>query len=102
MIESATIAQMYDLSETIAAGLFTGKTYPWEVLPEISAFILRLGETLDEAIYERRAEDIWVARSATIAPTASLHGPLIIDEEAHSSAAARSWARARWSAIPQS
>ena len=82
MIESATIAQMYDLSETIAAGLFTGKTYPWEVLPEISAFILRLGETLDEAIYERRAEDIWVARSATIAPTASLHGPLIIDEEA--------------------
>ncbi|MBR1627917.1 MAG: UDP-N-acetylglucosamine pyrophosphorylase, partial [Lachnospiraceae bacterium] len=68
--------------ETIAAPLFEGKTYPWEVLPEISDFIRKVGPTLDPERFEQRGEDIWVARSATVAPTAFLGGPLIIDEEA--------------------
>ena len=45
---------MFDLSQTIAAALFEGKTYPWEVLPEIGDFILRIGPTLDPAVYEQR------------------------------------------------
>ena len=73
---------MFDLSQTIAAALFEGKTYPWEVLPEIGDFILRIGPTLDPAVFEQREENIWVAKSATVAPTAYLHGPLIIDEDA--------------------
>lgn len=80
MSETAKISNMYDLSQTIAADLFEGKTYPWEVLPEIKDFIIKLGETLDSEIFEKRGEDIWVAKSATIAPSASLNGPLIIDE----------------------
>lgn len=75
-----TIANMYDLKETIAAELFEGKTYPWEVLPEIGDFILKLGPTLDPSIYEKRGEDIWVAKDVKIYPTATLTGPLIIDE----------------------
>ena len=80
--ESCQIKNMFDLSQTIAAALFEGKTYPWEVLPEIGDFILRIGPTLDPAVYEQREENIWVAKSATVAPTAYLHGPLIIDEDA--------------------
>lgn len=81
-MEECKISQMYDLEKTIAAELFTGAQYPWEVLPEIGAFIVKLGQTLDPERFEQRGEDIWVARSAKVAPTASLNGPLIIDEEA--------------------
>ena len=37
------IAELFDLTKTIASGLFEGKTYPWEVLSEIKAYILKLG-----------------------------------------------------------
>ncbi len=77
-----TITDLYDLQETIAGELFQGATYPWEVLPRIHDFILELGPKLPEDVFEKRGEDIWVAKSAKIAPTASLNGPLIIDEEA--------------------
>jgi NDP-sugar pyrophosphorylase family protein len=81
-MKTCEIAEMYDLQYTIAAELFQKKTYPWEVLPEIGAFILKLGESLDPEKFEKRGENIWVARSAVVAPTAALNGPLIIDEEA--------------------
>lgn len=77
-----TINDLYDLGETIAAGLFDGATYPWEVLPKIHDFILELGMTLPEDKFEKKGEDIWIAKNAKVAPTACLNGPLIIDEEA--------------------
>ena len=80
-METAKISQLYDLGETIAAELFAGLTYPWEALPKISDFIKKLGPTLDPEVYEQRGENIWVAKSATVAPTAFLNGPLIIDED---------------------
>lgn len=76
------ISALYDLNETIAFKLFDGVTYPWEVLPKIHDFILELGKSLPEDLYEKRGEDIWVAKNAKVAPTACLNGPLIIDEEA--------------------
>ena len=81
-MEAAKIKSMYNLDETIAKELFEGKEYPWEVLPEISGFIKKLGESLDPEIYEKRGEDIWVAKNATVFESAYLHGPLIIDEGA--------------------
>jgi NDP-sugar pyrophosphorylase family protein len=77
-----TIGDLYDLKETIAEELFEGADYPWEVLPKIHDFIIELGKRLPEEIYEERGENIWVARSASVAPSACLNGPLIIDEEA--------------------
>ena len=81
-MNTITINNLYTLEETIAADLFNDVTYPWEVLPKISAFIKELGATLDPEVYEKRGEDIWVAKSAKVAPTACLNGPLIVDEEA--------------------
>jgi NDP-sugar pyrophosphorylase family protein len=81
-MESVKISTLYDLKETIACDLFDGIEYPWEALPKISDFIRKLGPTLDPAIYEQRGDDIWIAKSAKVAPTASLNGPLIIDEDA--------------------
>lgn len=55
-------------------------TYPWEVLPRIKEMIMATGPTLDPAVYDHPAEDIWIARNATIAPTAFIGGPAIIGE----------------------
>ncbi len=76
------ISNLYDLEHTIAKDLFEGKEYPWQVLPLIHDFILELGAKLDPEKFEKRGEDIWVAKSAKVAPTACLNGPLIVDENA--------------------
>lgn len=70
------------MEETIAAEIFKDRTYPWEVLPEIGAFIQKLGKTLSEEEYEKRGDDIWVAKSAKVFPTAYIHGPAIIGKNA--------------------
>lgn len=81
-LQDTTIEALYTLEETIAAELFRGVTYPWEVLSKIKDFIIALGETLPEEKYERREGDVWVARSAEVFPTAYIGGPAIIDENA--------------------
>ncbi len=81
-MENAKISSLYDLDQTIAKELFEGCIYPWEALAKISDFIRRLGPMLDPGRFEYKGEEIWVAKSASVAPTAFLNGPLIIDEEA--------------------
>lgn len=81
-MEKCKIQNLYNLEETIAAGLFKGMEYPWEALPKIKDFIVKLGNSLDLEIFEQRGENIWVAKNSKVAPTAFLNGPLIIDEEA--------------------
>ncbi len=75
------VKELYTLSETLAAPLLASVTYPWEALPKIGAFILELGATLSEEEYEKRGENIWIARSAKVAPTASITGPCIIGKD---------------------
>ncbi len=76
------ISDLLDLSHTIAAPLFEGKTYPWEVLDGIKAFILELGPTLDPAEFDEISENVWVAKDAKIFPSAYLGSPCIIDHGA--------------------
>lgn len=76
------IKDLYDLNETIAKGLFEGLTYPWEALPNISAFIVELGKTLSAEEYNQVCENVWIAKSAVVAPTASITGPCIIGKNA--------------------
>lgn len=77
-----TVQELFDLTHTRCASLFDGVTYPWEVLDRIGDYIVELGRTLDETVFEKRGENIWIARNATVAPTACITGPCIIDEEA--------------------
>ena len=74
------IKDLYDLNETIAKDLFEGKTYPWEVLPEIGDFVMKLGATLSDE-FDHPEENIWIHKSVKIAKTATLNGPLIIDAD---------------------
>ncbi|MCI9624779.1 MAG: UDP-N-acetylglucosamine pyrophosphorylase [Lachnospiraceae bacterium] len=76
------VKNLYTLTETLAAPLLSRVTYPWEALPEIGAFIMELGASLSEEEYEKHGENIWIARSAKVAPTASITGPAIIGKDA--------------------
>lgn len=77
-----TIQELYDLDKTIAAELFDGKTYPWEVLDEIKPFILKLGETLSPNEYDHPSEGVWIAKDAKVFQSAYIGAPCIIDHEA--------------------
>ncbi|WP_130836907.1 UDP-N-acetylglucosamine pyrophosphorylase [Lachnoclostridium sp. Marseille-P6806] len=81
-IQDYTCDKLLDLKETIAAALFDGVSYPWEVLERIGAFISELGATLPADRFEKRGENIWVARSAVICDSVSITGPCIVDEDA--------------------
>ena len=78
MNDSIKIEALFDLKETIAADIFEGCIFPWEVLSKIGEFIVRLGNSLPESEYEKRGENIWVAKSARVFETAYISGPCII------------------------
>ena len=82
-MEQLKISELYsDLSKTLAKELMESKTYPWEVLPCISQFIVELGNTLSEEEYEKKGENVWIAKSAKVAPTAYINGSAIIGKNA--------------------
>ena len=81
-MENLLIKNMYDLNETIAADLFEGLDYPWQALPNIGDFIKKLGPSLPKEEYDQIGEDVWIAKSATVFPSAYVHGPAIIGKEA--------------------
>ncbi len=81
-METCKIENLFNLNETIAAELFKGAIYPWAVLPKIGAFIIELGATLSPDEYDRVEENVWIAKSAKVAKTASITGPAIIGKNA--------------------
>ena len=76
-----TIKELYDLTETAAKPLLESVTYPWEALPKIKNFIIELGNSLDPEEYEKRGENIWIHKSATVFDSAYIAGPCIIGKD---------------------
>lgn len=72
-----TIRDLFDLSHTRAGAYLAGFTYPWEALAGISDLIRQLGPALGEE-FEQRAPEVWVHKTAAVAPTAYLGAPCII------------------------
>ena len=81
-MEQYSIEKLYDLNETIAADLMRSAKYPWEILPKIKDYIIELGNKLPQDKYEKRSDNIWIAKSAVVFDSAYIAGPCIIDEEA--------------------
>ena len=73
---------LFDFSHSIAAPLLQNATYPWEVLPDIADFICSVGATLDPSIYADLGNHVYVAKSATVAPSALIQGPCIVGDGA--------------------
>ena len=76
------ISELFDMEHTIAADLFEGKEYPWEVLGDIKEFILKLGPTLPADEFDNPSEGIWIAKDAKVYPSAYIGAPCIIDHGA--------------------
>lgn len=72
--------ELYDLSKTLAAPLLETSEYPYEILPKIKEFIVQLGKTLSKDSFDEVSENVWIAKSATVFPSAYIEGPCIIDE----------------------
>ena len=80
-VNAVTIKELYDLSHTEAKPLMEQYTYPWEVLPHIGEFIVKLGESLPKEEYTEVAEHVWVHQTAKVFASAYLAGPAIIGAE---------------------
>ena len=80
-MDSIKVSALYNTEETIAKELFKDDCYPWEILPKIKDFILTLGPTLPKDKFDEIEKNVWVAKSAVVAKTASITGPWIIDED---------------------
>lgn len=80
-VNAVTIKELYDLSHTEAKPLMEQYTYPWEVLPHIGEFIVKLGESLPKEEYTEVAEHVWVYKTAKVFASAYLAGPAIIGAE---------------------
>lgn len=80
--EEMKISCLFDLSRTQAAGLMEQYTYPWEVLPHIRDFILKLGNTLPEEEYDKRGENVWIHKTAKVFPSAYFGKNIIIGKNA--------------------
>ena len=72
---------LLDLSHTMAAEYLGGFAYPWEALDGIKEMILALGQTLSEEEYHQVSPQVWVHKTAVVAPTAYLGAPCIIGAE---------------------
>ena len=76
------ISALFEGGHSIAQPLLVRHEYPWEVLSEISDFIIELGKSLPSELYTLIGDNVWVANDAKIAPTACISGPCIIDSGA--------------------
>lgn len=81
-MENLKIVNLYNLDETIAKELLMQYMYPWEVLPHIGEYILKLGSKLPKEEYNEIGENVWIHKTAKVFESAYIHGPAIICKDA--------------------
>ncbi len=79
-MKGITVKELFSDNGGLASALLEDVTYPFEALGKIGDYIKKIGPALDTAVYEQKGENIWIARSAKVAPSASITGPCIIGE----------------------
>ena len=75
------ISELYDLSHSLAGDYLSDFDNPWDALPGIKKLILEIGKRLSDEEYDEISPEIWVHKTAVIAPTAFIGSPCIIDEK---------------------
>ncbi|MDO4620202.1 MAG: UDP-N-acetylglucosamine pyrophosphorylase [Lachnospiraceae bacterium] len=80
-MEQVKIADLFTLEESLAGEYLKGFTYPWEALSGIHDLIIRIGQSLPKDRYDQVEENVWIAKSAKVFPSAYIGGACIIGEE---------------------
>lgn len=78
---NVNVTDLFDLSHTLAGDYLAGFQYPWQGLDGIKELILALGPDLPAEEYDHPADGVWVAKSASVYPSAYLGAPCIIGPE---------------------
>lgn len=79
-MDNINVKDLFDLTHTRAADMLSACEYPWEALSKIAETVMAIGAQLDAQRYDQPKEGVWIAKSASIAPTASIAAPCIIGE----------------------
>jgi len=79
-MDAIRVKDLFNLSHTRAAEMLNSCEYPWEALARIKETVLAIGSELDPEKYDQPSEGVWIAKSASIAPTATIAAPCIIGE----------------------
>ena len=69
-MDAIKVCDLFDLTHTRAAKMLAACEYPWEALSKIGETVLAIGQGLDLSDYDHPAEDVWIAKTATVAATA--------------------------------
>jgi NDP-sugar pyrophosphorylase family protein len=77
-----TVKGLFSLERSIARELLENAVYPWDILSEISDFVIKKGMTLSSDEYDLVGENVWIAKDASVASSACISGPAIIDNDA--------------------
>ena len=80
-MDAIKVTDLFDLTHTRAAEMLSLVSYPWEALERIKGAVLEIGAALDPERYDHPSDDVWIAKSATVYPTATIVGPCVIGEE---------------------
>lgn len=75
--EQMTIRELYDTGKTMAGRYLEQYVYPWEVFPHIGEIVRELGKDLPPEEYVLFGEEVWVHKTVTVPPAATLKGPAI-------------------------
>ena len=76
--EEMKTVELYTLEHTMAKSLLEQFEYPWQALEHIGEFVENLGKTLSEEEYDNPVPGVWIHRTAKVAPTAGIMGPVVI------------------------
>jgi len=79
-MDAIKVSDLFDLTHTRAAQMLAACEYPWEALAKIRGTVLAVGAALPQERYDHPQEDVWIAKTASVAPTASIAGPCVIGE----------------------
>ncbi len=73
-----TVQELYGLEHTLAGERLAACVYPWEALAKIKEWIVEIGNALSKEEYDEIGAQVWVHKTARIAPTAYIGAPCII------------------------
>ena len=83
MYEELMVTSLYQTKDSSRAyDWLCGFVYPWQALSGIGEMICEMGNNLLLEEFDHPRENVWIAKSAKVAPTAWIDGPCIIDQNA--------------------
>jgi NDP-sugar pyrophosphorylase family protein len=74
------IRDIVDINHTISKDIFLRYNNFWEIIPNISNYVIELGRSLDKGKYEEIDDNVWISKSAIIDSSSKIMGPCIIDD----------------------